>query len=293
MMLSSHAMAVHEDGNRGAALVDRVLAATVSDGKIAGIVATAATDAGVIYEGAFGRKDISRSQPMSTDSIFRIASMTKAITSVAAMQLVEQGELSLDRPAEKVLPFLADTKVLQGFDVEGKAILRERRGEITLRKLLTHTAGFVYRMWNEDMARYAKATGLPVPGSGSLQALEAPLGFDPGERWEYGINTDVVGRMVEVASGLDLEAYLRRHILEPLQMKDTSFFERPDWQDRLTTNHARRPDGSLEPIVQPSVRIAKPEFIAGGGGLLSTASDYLRFLRALLRGGELDGQPHP
>jgi methyl acetate hydrolase len=273
---------------RSAALIDSVLAAAVSGGKIAGLVAAAADRDGVVYQAAFGRRDISLPQRMATDSVFRIASMTKAITATAAMQLTEQGKLSLDQPATQVLPFLADTKVLLGFDANDMPIMRAPRKQITLRNLLTHTAGFVYDTWNAEMNRYARITDLPPVRTGRLAALAAPLNFDPGERWEYGINIDIAGRMVEVASGLDLETYMQRHIFEPLGMPDTSFIQRPEWDSRLTTVHARQPDGSLQPIEQPPGTITDREFFPGGGGLFSTAADYLRFLSALMHGGELD-----
>ncbi|MBE7158147.1 MAG: beta-lactamase family protein [Rhodospirillales bacterium] len=272
-----------------AAVIDRELASAVAGEKIAGLVAAAADASGPIYEAAFGRRNIALPQRMTVNSVFRIASMTKAITAAAAMQMVEQGKLSLDQPAQDILPFLNDTKVLDGFDAGGQPILREKRGTITLRRLLTHTAGFVYDTWNADMNRYAQATGLPAARTGKLAALSAPLGFDPGERWEYGINIDIAGRMVEVASGLDLETYFQRHIFSPLGMTDTSFIEQPDWENRLTAVHTRQPDGSLEPIVTPPGTNIDREFFAGGGGLYSTAGDYLRFLRALLHEGELDG----
>jgi len=224
---------------------------------------------------------------MTVDSVFRIASMTKAITATAAMQLTEQGTLSLDQPAREILPFLAETKVLEGFDAAGQPVLRAPRSEITLRRLLTHTAGFVYDIWNAAMNRYQTVTGLPGMRSARLAALNAPLAFDPGARWEYGANIDVAGRMVEAVSGLDLETYFQRNIFAPLGMADTSFIPRPEWDGRLATVHARQEDGSLEPIALPPWQA--PEFYTGGGGLFSTAPDYMRFLRALLNGGELDG----
>jgi methyl acetate hydrolase len=216
--------------------------------------------------------------------------MTKAITAAATMQLVEQNKLSLDQPAKEILPFLNDTKVLLGFDAHDHPILRAPRSVITLRNLLTHTAGFVYDTWNEEINKYAGITGLPAARSGKLEALTAPLNFDPGERWEYGINIDIAGRMVEVASGLDLETYMQRHIFAPLGMTDTSFNQRPEWDSRLPAVHARQDDGSLQPLALQPVAVTEREFYPGGGGLFSTASDYLCFLRALLNGGELDGQ---
>lgn len=270
------------------ALIDNTLASAVANGRIAGLVAAAADSDDVIYQAAFGLRRIDQPAGMTTDTVFRIASMTKAVTGVAAMQLVEQGNLALDAPARTVLPELAETQVLDGFDAAGKPILRAPRGEVTLRNLLTHTAGFVYDTWNADMNRYARLTGLPAARTGLLAALKAPLGFDPGTRWEYGINIDIAGRMVEVASGLDLETYMQRHIFAPLGMTDTSFDQRPEWDPRLAAVHARQADGTLKPLDLPAT--AKPkEFYPGGGGLYSTASDYLRFLRALMHGGELDG----
>ena len=215
--------------------------------------------------------------------------MTKAITATAAMQLTEQGKLSLDQPAREILPFLADTKVLLGFDANNIPIMRAPRTQITLRNLLTHTAGFVYDTWNEEMHRYTGLTDLPATRTGKLAALTAPLNFDPGERWEYGINIDIAGRMVEVASGVDLETYMQRHIFQPLGMPDTSFIQRPEWDGRMAAIHARQGNGSLEPIAQPPRAPMDREFYPGGGGLFSTASDYLRFLRALMNEGELDG----
>lgn len=274
---------------RSAASIDKALADAIGGDKIAGLVAAAADERGTIYESAFGRQNVGSPDAMPVDAVFRIASMTKAITAAAAMQMTEQGKLSLDQPAKEILPFLAETQVLTGFDSHDNPILRAPRTEITLRNLLTHTSGFVYDTWNADMNRYARITGLPAARTGKLAALKAPLKFDPGERWEYGISIDMAGRMVEVVSGLDLETYLQRHIFGPLGMVDTSFIERAEWASRLPAVHARQEDGSLKPIALPPGPAADRDFFAGGGGLYSTARDYLRFLRALMNGGELGG----
>jgi methyl acetate hydrolase len=252
---------------------------------VPGVVAVAADESGVIYQGAFGRRRLASDAPMTVDTVFRIASMTKAITGTAAMQMVEQGKLSLDQPAGEVMPELANPQVLEGFNGVGKPRLRPARGTITLRNLLTHTSGFVYDTWNSNMARYARETGLPAARTGKLAALNAPLGFDPGERWEYGIGIDWAGRMVEaVTGGLNLEQYMQRHIFAPLGMRDTSFDPRPDWESRTVTVHARQADGSLVPT-EATPPPANREFYPGGGGLLSTALDYVTFLHALLTGG--------
>jgi methyl acetate hydrolase len=179
--------------------------------------------------------------------------------------------------------------VLEGFEVDGTPRLRPARGTITLRNLLTHTAGFVYDTWNEQMQRYAAKTGLPAARTGLLAALNAPLGADPDTRWEYGINIDLAGRMVEMVSGQDLESYMQTHLFAPLGMRDTSLRLRPEWQGRLAGVHARQPDGTLQPVDAPPPP-DNPEFFPGGGGLFSTARDYLAFLQALLHGGEWQGR---
>jgi methyl acetate hydrolase len=268
--------------------IQRALEAAIDTDKISGIAAAVATSDGVIFQGAGGRRSVDQPAPMTADSVFRIASMTKAITGAAAMQLVEHGKLALDQPAKEILPLLGKVQVVIGFDANGP-VTRAPRTDITLRHLLTHTAGFAYDIWNADIARYAKEKNVPAMRTGKLAALNVPLVRDPGERWEYGVNIEMAGRMVEAASGIDLETYLQRHILVPLGMRDTSYIARAAWESRLTGVHARKADGKLEPIASPPVDEATREFFPGGGGLYSTAPDYLRFLRALLNGGELDG----
>ena len=228
--------------------IDAVLMEAVAAGQVPGVTAAAANADGVMHEAAFGARALGGAAPMTTDTVFRIASMTKAVTGAAAMQLVEQGKLSLDQDAGDILPWLAKPMVLEGFDAAGEPRLRPARGTVTLRKLLTHTAGFVYDTWNADMNRYAARTGLPAPRSGRIESLRAPLGFDPGTRWEYGINIDLAGRMVEVASGQTLEAYFQRHLFAPLGLADTSFEIQDRWKDRLATVHARGENGALSPI---------------------------------------------
>jgi CubicO group peptidase (beta-lactamase class C family) len=220
--------------------------------------------------------------------VFRIFSMTKAVTCVAAMQLVEAGRLALDAPVPDIgEPALAAPQVLKGFDAAGKPVLRPAKRPITLRQLMTHTAGFTYEFWNPDTRRYVEAGGAPPIISGHLAALRRPLAFDPGERWEYGINIDWIGRIVEALSGRSLDTYLRERIFAPLGMADTSFAASAEQRARQALLHLRQADGRLVP--QPLPPPAVPEFFAGGGGLVSTGPDYLRFLRMLLHGGTLDG----
>src|SRR5579884_294305 len=267
--------------------IDGVLRQAVEAGEVPGVVAAAANDQGVLYEGTFGVRSLAEPAAMTADTVFRIASMTKAVTCVAAMQLVEQGRLSLDRPVPPIDPAIAEPQVLDGFDPDGRPLLRPAKRPITLRHLLTHTAGFTYEFWNADTGRYLKATGAPSITSGRLAGLRYPLMFDPGERWEYGINIDWVGRLVEWASDTPLDAYLRDHVLAPLGMRDTGFAPSAEQRARQAAVHLRRGDGGLDP--QPLGSPPNPEFFAGGGGLYSTAPDYLRFVRMLLNEGSLDG----
>ena len=258
----------------------------VAAGTIPGIVAAATTATGTIDQIAYGRRVLPDGAPMGMDTVFRIASMTKAITATAAMQLVEQGKLSLDAPAAETVPELGAVQVLAGFDADGAPRLRAPASPVTLRQLLTHTAGFGYDTWNPDLAAYATAKQIPPARTGKLAALAMPLAFDPGTRWQYGINIDWAGRMVEAASGLDLEAYFRRHVLDPLGMEDTSFLVSPAMEPRLATVHAR--DGATLTPLAATIN-APREFYNGGGGLYATPRDYLRFLRMFLGAGTLDG----
>jgi methyl acetate hydrolase len=265
--------------------VDQVLEHAVDAGAAPGIIAVAADDNGVIYAGAFGKREVGKDAAMTLDTVVWIASMTKAVTSVAAMQLIEQGRLGLDEPLGERLPELASVQVLEGFDAAGTPRLRPPRRQITLRHLLTHTAGFSYDLWNPDMVRYYQHAGVPGIAECKNATLQTPLVYDPGERWEYGINIDWVGKTVEHLSGQSLEEYFRDHIFAPLEMNDTGFVLRPDQRARLAAMHSRQPDGSLTPI--PFEIPQQPEFFMGGGGLYSTPPDYLKFLRMLLGGGKL------
>lgn len=251
------------------------------------MVAVAATGKDVIYEGAFGKRDLSKSDPMTADSVFWIASMTKAVTSAGAMQLVEQGKLSLDEPIGKLLPDLAAPQVLEGFDAKGEPKLRPAKAPITLRKLMTHTAGFCYDLWNADMGKYMEKTGTPGIISCLNAALKTPLASDPGTRWEYGINIDFVGKAVEAASGKKLDAYLRDNMFAPLGMSDTGFKISDDMRKRLVGMHARGEDGAL--AAMPFELEQNPEFHMGGGGLYSTAADYIKFCRMILNKGKGNG----
>ena len=267
--------------------IDKVLRKPIEEGLIPGVVALAADDQGFIYEGAFGRRAVDRPEPMTLDTVFRIASMTKAITGTAAMHLVEKGQIGLEQPMGDVLPVIKDVKVLEGFDANGTPRLRDPKTPITLRHLLTHTSGYGYDIFNPDLARYVQTAGLPSILSRRNDALRLPLLFDPGSGWEYGIGLDLVGKVIEEVTGEDLESYFRQHILDPLGMHDTSFLLRNDMAQRLAGTHMRAPDG--KPIAISIEPLEEAEFHTGGAGLFSTAPDYLIFTRMLLAGGTLNG----
>jgi CubicO group peptidase (beta-lactamase class C family) len=267
--------------------LDTLFSQAVESKKMPGIVAVAATERGRVYEGAFGTREMGANAPMALDTVVWIASMTKALTATAAMQLVEKGKLNLDRPAQDVVPELAKARVLEGFDAAGQPRLRAPKRLITLKHLLTHTAGFAYEIWQPDIARYQEVTGTPGITTCANAALTTPLLFDPGDRWEYGINVDWVGKMVEAISGQKLDAYFQQHILGPLGMKDTSFALSASQKSRLSRVHQRDDKGALAPIEFGLPE--NPEFLMGGGGLYGTAGDYLAFTQMIVQGGTLNG----
>ncbi len=265
------------------AQIDQLLRQKSDAKEIPGVVAMAANGKEVIYQGAYGKRDLSKDDAMTVDSVFWIASMSKAITAAGAMQLVEQGKLSLDAPIGKVLPDLAAPQVLEGFDAKGEPKLRAAKNPITLRHLMTHTAGFCYDLWNGDMVKYLEKTGTPGITTCKNAALKTPIMTDPGTRWEYGTNIDFVGKAIEAVSGKRLDAYLRDHLLTPLGMTDTGFRIGESQRKRLVGMHARGPDGSLTPI--PFELEQDPEFHMGGGGLYGTAGDYIKFTQMILNNG--------
>jgi methyl acetate hydrolase len=267
--------------------LDSMFSQAVASRAVPGVVAVAATEKGTLYEGAFGQRELGKDTPMTLDTVVWIASMTKAITGAAAMQLVERGKLGLERPASEVVPELAATKVLEGFDASGQPRLRAPKRPITLRHLLTHTAGFSYEIWNPAVAQYQTATGTPSITTCTNKSLTLPLLFDPGDRWEYGISIDWAGKMVEAASGQKLDRYLQDNILGPLGMKDTSFKLSPSQQARLASVHQRDQAGALAPIEFGLPQ--DPEFHMGGGGLYGTAGDYVVFAQMIMQDGTFKG----
>jgi methyl acetate hydrolase len=259
--------------------IDRALQARVGAREIPGVVAMAANGSSVVYEGAFGFRDMAAASRMSTDTVFRIASMVKLLTSVAALQLVERGKLKLDDPAGSIDPTLGSAQVLAGFDAKGVPQLRPAQRPLTLRNLLTHTSGLSYPLWDSNVVRYLKVAR-------SDPALpRMPLMFEPGSNWAYGGGLDRVGRMVEIASGQGLDRYFSDHITGPLGMSDTGFSVTEEQRARQASLHVRDPSGKLvpQPLEKPNV----PKVPSGGGGIFSTAPDYLVLLQALMNGGSL------
>jgi len=270
--------------NAAAAALDSSLRDAVARSDVPGAVALVTDRKGVLYQGAFGVADVATRRPLTEDALFRIASMTKPITSLALMQLVEQGRIGLDDAAEKYLPELAHLKVFESFDAAtGAYRLRPASRPATPRHFLTHTSGLAYPFTSEIWRDFR-------PRDGEVYPFGGPLLFDPGERWHYSTSTDVVGRLVEAVSGEKLEDYFRANIFAPLKMDDTSYNVPDAKGPRLVAQHQRagkRMDGDI--VLQDpqfGLAIASP---IGGGGLASTVHDYGRFLRMWLNGGELEG----
>jgi methyl acetate hydrolase len=245
----------------------------------AGVVVMAADRKGIIYQGAFGVADIGAATPLKSDSLFRIASMTKAVTSTAAMQLIEQGRFALDDPVAKYFPQFAKLQVFESFDpATGAYRLTPATGTVTIRHLFTHTSGLGYPFTSAILRDFKPRPGEDYP--------VGPLLFEPGTRWHYGTSVDWLGRVVEKIAGMSLEDYFRLRIFNPLGMPDTFYFVPKDKEARLVPVGRRQPDGSLvRDKVQPPTSGFTP---IGGGGLTSTAADYVRFTRMILNGGQLD-----
>ena len=266
---------------------DTLLQNAASRGDVPGVVAAATTADETLYEGGFGERVRGSGTAMTPDTVGWIASMTKAVTAAAAMQLVEQGRLQLDRPAGEVVKHLGQVEVLVGFDDAGQPVTRPPSRPVTLRHLLTHTAGFSYETWNRDIVRYQGARSLPQILTCQNAALSTPLLFDPGDRWDYGISLDWAGKMVEAVSGRTLGqvsdgAHLRaaryaRHGVQDHTGHECAPGEDP-CSDRGRFVRAHGPGVGAEPRVRD-----------GRGGLYSTVGDYLKFVRMILNNGSVDG----
>lgn len=259
----------------------QTLESTLAAAGIPGAVAMVGNRAGTLAEVAVGTRGPG-GPALAVNDLFQIASMTKALTSVAAMQLVEQGKLSLHDDVGTVLPELADPEVLEGFDDAGKPVTRPAAGPVTLHQLLTHSSGLGYEFMSAELTQWRQHN---PAAPGTRASLAMPLLADPGTKWIYGTSTDWVGQAVERASGSTLGAYLAGHVTGPLGMTDTTFAFDDDIKARLVPLHARMPDGSLMPFPVHFGGGEKAEFHSGGGGLIGTAADYLLFCRMILNNG--------
>jgi CubicO group peptidase (beta-lactamase class C family) len=278
------------------------LQAYVDDGKVAGSVTLVARRGRIAYFEAFGSRDAQASAPMQTDAIFRIASQSKAIVSVAAMTLVEEGKLLLTEPVGKYLPEFLETKVAVARDGGGYDVVKAAR-PITVRDLLTHTSGFGYgtgigaELWTAaGQTGYYFADKNETIRESVRRIASLPAHAHPGTQWIYGYNTDILGALVEVVAGKPLDQVLRERVLEPLGMRDTEFYLSPDKANRLTAVYSQN-SGKLERAPAPGDAVGQGHYVdgprknfSGGAGLLSTATDYARFLEMMRNGGTLDGR---
>ena len=284
VIVAASAGAAGAQNSSVSASLDASLRAAVERKDVPGVVTLVTDRDRVLYQSAFGVADVATGRPLAQDALFRIASMTKPVTSVALMQLVEQGRIALDDPAEKYLPELAGLKVIESFDATtGAYKVRPVSKPPTVKHFLTHTSGLAYPFTSAIWRDFKPRAGETYPFGG-------PLLFDPGERWHYSTSTDVVGRLVETVSGQKLEDYFRQNIFAPLKMDDTSYNVPEAKGPRLVAQQQRggeRMDGAVE-LQKPQLGLTIPAPI-GGGGLASTAADYGRFMRMLLNGGTLDG----
>lgn len=262
------------------AILKRVTAAAP---RVPGVVAVATDRDGAIYQGAAGLRSLDRDAPMTLDTVCAIFSTTKAVAATAALQLVEEGRLDLDAPAKNYLPGIGALQVLEGFDEAGAPRLRAPKRDVTTRMLLLHTAGLAYDFFNESYHRLAAERGQPSVVTGTRAALNTPLLFDPGERWEYGSNIDWAGLVVEAVAGRRLGEVLAERVFAPCGMTSTAFTMTADMRARLARIHRREADGSLTPTGFELP--ADPEVHMGGHGLYGTAPDYAKFIRMWLNDG--------
>ena len=286
--------------------IDDAIVRDIENEKLSGAVALVARDGDIVYHKAFGHSDIADREPMSTNSIFRIASMTKAITSVGVMMLYERGHFQLNDAVSTYLPAFAEPRVAVAFDDDGQVTeTRPASREIRIVDLLSHSSGISYGAFGGPLSQaYKRAEiidGLTIANTTMAETMDQlaaqPLLFDPGERFEYGLNTDVLGYLIEVVSGKSLDRFFRDEIFEPLGMNDTYFYLPDDKAERLVTLYVD--EGELKPSTgtEGDIILDDPDFpivgartyFSGGAGLSSTAYDYFRFVQMLQNDGELDG----
>ena len=274
----------------GLTRLENAIRADIDRGRIPGVVMMVQRDGQLVFNKTLGKQDPQSGAPMREDSIFRIYSMTKPIVSVATMMLVEEGRIMLSDPVSKHIPELKDLKV--GVEKDGKLDIVAAQRQPTIQDLMRHTSGFTYGVFGKGMVKdlYTKNE---VDGRGHTNAefvkklAAMPLMYQPGTTWEYSRSTDVLGHLLERVTGQPLDVHLQQRILGPLGMKDTAFYVEPAKQARIAEAFAKDPDSGAAQNLLP-VR-ESPKYLSGGGGMVSTAADYLRFAQMLLNGGELGG----
>ena len=281
--------AIADDHSKPMTKAAAVLDQTIADGRLNFAVASVGNAGGQTWSHAAGYQDAEKTKPASPDNIIQIASMTKLVTTLAALQLMEQGKLDLDTPISAYAPELNELQVLKGFVPDDTPILEKANRAPTARELMTHTAGYVYEIWNANALKGSQL-GITPSLLSEGNYLAAPLAFQPGTAWEYGINTDWLGVLVERLSGQRLADYFDEHIFMPLGMADT-FYELPaNKLDRSVMMMARAAEGLVPlPSFQPTpMKKGSMAHYSGGGGLSSTVKDYGRVLQMLLNSGSLD-----
>jgi CubicO group peptidase (beta-lactamase class C family) len=277
------------------ARIDRHFSAYVDDGRLPGWLAVVARRGKIAHVASYGQRDMEAELPVERDTIFRIYSMSKPITSVAAMMLYEEGGFELKDPVSRFIPAFADTKVFRSGS-SSRPVLEPTVEPIRMWHLLTHTSGLSYGFhYAHPVDALYRAAGFEWGAPADADLAECcerfaalPLVFQPGTSWNYGVSTDVLGRVVEIVSGQSLDEFFTERIFQPLGMTDTGFFVPPDEVERLAALYV--PDGTLKAVRMPGPDpVRRPRFLSGGGGLVSTASDYHRFSQLLLGDGTLDG----
>lgn len=268
--------------------VEAILEKAVAERTVPGATFVVTGPDGVPSSITAGALRVDGADQVTSSTMFRLMSMTKALASVGALQLIEQGKLELDQEVASVLPEWGELQLLEGFDGDTPR-LRAPKVRATIKHLMTHTAGHAYGFSNAELFRYHQITGAPDPFTGQRAYLQAPLIAEPGTAWNYGINTDWLGQVIEAVSGQDLATYLEENVFAPLGMTDTTFVPSDEQRSRLMAIHSRTPEGGLMEV-DMEAPLTQPEFWPAGHGAYATATDYARFMAMVLAGGELDGE---
>jgi CubicO group peptidase (beta-lactamase class C family) len=270
--------------------------AIVDEGKLAGVVTMVAREGKVVHFEATGKRDVAANAPMQKDSIFRIYSMSKPITGVAMMMLLEEGKWQLNDPVVKHIPEFRGLKVYAGVDADGKPILNDQTRPMTMRDLMAHTAGFTYGFFGNSpvdvMQREADVLNIDITLDEMIKRIaKLPLNSQPGSQWTYSVAVDIQGYVVQKLSGMKFEDFLEQRIFKPLGMVDTAFYVPQEKLHRFAELYTYDKEGKLmvEKAGFNHDFSKKPALASGGGGLVSTARDYMRFCQMLLNGGQLDG----